>query len=156
TKKEQELITSKLKIEQGQTARVAFNALVTVKGDDKATNTNVLSVQNFLKQVGGTAAWQQIQNITGVEYNAPNQATKEDQSSNIKMTIGDTGKFLHALEKDGYDVNGIGDFSRKLGQTVYRNFWEIVAGAINNTTPVITNPANHPFDNARASTPGHN
>jgi len=155
TKKEQDLIAPKLKLEEGQTARDAFNQLVK-GGDEKATNTNTLSIQNFIDQVGGSAAWQQIQTVTGVEHNTPNQETNQEQSSNIKMTIADNAKFLDALGKGGYDVNGIGDTGRKAGQLVWRNLGNVLGAVINSTPIIITSLPNHPFDNARASTPGHN
>ena len=47
TKKEQELIGQKLVLQKGQTHRDAFNQLVAVKGDAKATTANIQSVQAF-------------------------------------------------------------------------------------------------------------
>jgi RHS repeat-associated protein len=155
TKQEKELIQPKLRRQGTQTIREAFNNLVRTN-DDKGTEANVQSLKNFIAAAGGytnSAVWQQIQYITRVTYQpGTDPRSGQQQSSVIDMQIADRGKFLDALKKEGYDVNGWGDTGRKIGQTVKRNLGAIAEGIVGGRSPVITNPPDHAFDNARART----
>ncbi len=143
TDAERKAIASKLQLKKGETARGAFNNLVTVSGDNTATAANVQSVQNFIAQAGGlknSETWQQISAITKVtpQGQAPLDINKGmldstgRQSSDLEITVADKGKFLTALQKDpmnSFVVDSLGDEAlKKAGLS-----W-------------------HPFNNARATT----
>jgi RHS repeat-associated protein len=103
SKDEQRAIRTKLTIDKShRTFRDAFNALVTVQGDARATANNIGTIKNFIAAVGGqngSNIWNQIQRIDKVD------ARSGDMSSVISVTVRSRDEFKQALREEGYTDN---------------------------------------------------
>ena len=140
TADERKALAPKL-VANGETAKDAFDHLVTVIGDATATAANIRSVQNFIAQAGGlknTETWQHITSIVKVnaspvrDIKEPVAEPERRPSSTIEIRVNKKDKFLAALQRDPinkFRVNALTDAGLK------------AIGA-----------SGHPYDNARAQT----
>lgn len=112
TAEERKIITPKLTIPKGQTAKQAFNALATVKNakgrvDRQATADKVTTIKNFIDSAGGhtnSEVWQQIKTINSIDLGR-NASDPSKTEGRVTVTVADKNKFLEVAGRNGYDVN---------------------------------------------------
>jgi hypothetical protein len=152
TKKERDLIESKLDRVKGESYKDAFDRLVQGKNRQEIS-VNTQSLINFVDALGRNAqGWEQVSSITRIDFQGPNPSTKQVQSSVIAFKVRDKEEFLKALGETRYHVNTLIEKARIRVGTVKRNLRAFITAAITGRPPKITRPPSHRFDNARQPT----
>jgi RHS repeat-associated protein len=136
TAKERKIITPKLTVPKGQTAKQVFNVLATVKDakgrvDRQATADKVTTIKNFIDSAGGhtnSEVWQQIKTINSIDTQ-PNPSDPSKTEGRVTVSVGNKDQFLAALGRSGYDVD---------------RYYELASDHPNNSARQITNTSFEP------------
>lgn len=112
TAEEKKIITPKLTISKGQTARQVFNNLATVKDakgrvDRQATQDKITTIKNFIDSAGGhgnSEVWQQVKTINSIDLGR-NASDPSKTEGRVTVTVVNKDKFLEVAGRNGYDVN---------------------------------------------------
>jgi hypothetical protein len=152
TRKERELVESRLDRLQHESCEAAFDRLVEGKHRDE-TVVNIQSLINFVDLLGCNAdAWKQLTIITRVEFQGLNPKTKQMQSSVIAFKVSDKKKFLKALRAMGYHVNTLIEKARIRMGIVRINFKTFIKALTKRGERFVRRLPSHPYDNARQRT----
>jgi RHS repeat-associated protein len=102
TEEEQKIISDKLNLKKGETARKVFNDRFTGKNAQQTTSL-VTAVKNLIDNAGGhsnSKVWRQIQSVDGGWVDK-----KNSEAVALSLTVKNRGDFLTTLGQNGYEVD---------------------------------------------------